>query len=121
MLLPFLIWALRHWTLWRTQQLMSSAGPAYAMQAATSPPGWWGRRWRLHLYPLDTGAAARPVCTVPLVACPDTFGVSDVEVKGPPRPYARVVARDEHGGVLWPSGRALRHQAASWVRSLARF
>ncbi len=108
--LPFLIWAFRRWTVARTGELMASPGLAYAMRASASPPGWWGLRWRLHLYPLDAGPAARPVCTVPLVAPPGAPGVLDVEVKGAPRPYARVVARDAGGTVLWPSGRALRDQ-----------
>lgn len=42
------------------------------------------------------------------VAAPRHLGIFTVEVKGAPRPYARVVARYPQGEVLWPSGRALR-------------
>lgn len=106
-LFPFLVWTARRWTLRRTERLMAREAPAHLLMARASPPRRWGRRWRLHLYPLDAGAAGRPVCTVPLIEAPGRPGWFPVEVKGAPRPYARVVARHPDGDVLWPSGRAL--------------
>lgn len=107
-LFPFFVWLIRRWTLRRTERLMASEAPAFLMQANASPPSWWGRRWHLRLYALDSGPAGRCVCTVPLVAAPSQVATFPVEVKGAPRPYARVVARCPEGEVLWPSGRALR-------------
>lgn len=107
-LFPPLVWFARRWTVRRTERVMASEGPAYLMQASASPPSWWGRRWRLHLYALDSGPVGRSVCTVPLIAEPSQLGSFTVEVKGAPRPYARAVARYPEGEVLWPSGRALR-------------
>jgi hypothetical protein len=111
-LLPFLVGVARRWTLWRTSKLIESDTVAYAMTARAVPAQGWGRRWRLHLYPLDADGAAPPVCAVPLItphAAPDPFAV---EVKGAPRPYGRVVARRADGEVLWPAGRALGRQGA---------
>lgn len=110
LLLPFLVWLLRCWTAWKTERLMASDIVAYAMTASAQSPGILGRRWRLHLYPLDAGPSAHSVCSIPLIAPLTTFGSIDVTVKGSPRPYGRVVARDSNGMVLWPSGRALRYQ-----------
>lgn len=102
----FLVWATRLWTARRNENLVASDTVAYAMRA-NARPAFWGRRGRLDLYALDAEPSAKPVCTVPLVSRPSTSGLQNVEVKGPPRPYARVVARTGDMEVLWPSGRAL--------------
>jgi hypothetical protein len=109
-LAPAVVWLLRSWTLWRTRRLMAADGPSFAMSGRAVPPRWWGRRWRLRLYALDGDVTGSPVCAVPLVANASAdMRPFVVEVKGTPRPYGRVVARDADGGdVLWPSGRALR-------------
>ncbi len=108
-LLPFVIWAVRARTVRATERMMASPAVGYVMLAAASPPGRWGLRWRLHLYPADAGPETPPVCTIPLVDRAARGATFPVEVKGSPRPFGRVVARRrEDGAVLWPSGRALR-------------
>ncbi|HEX6597427.1 MAG TPA: DUF3592 domain-containing protein [Acidimicrobiales bacterium] len=108
-LLPMVIWAVRVRTVRATEALMASSAVRYAMLAAASPPGRWGLRWRLHLYPADAGAGTPPVCTIPLVDRASRGATFPVEVKGSPRPFGRVVARRQDDGTeLWPSGRALR-------------
>lgn len=68
-----------------------------------------GRRPRLSLYALDSPAFDRPLCTIPLLdtaGCPPPGVPFVVEVKGVPRPCARLaVAAD--GRLLWTTGRAL--------------
>jgi hypothetical protein len=64
---------------------------------------------RLSLYPLDSVAGDRPVCTIRLAdvrASPPDSPCFDLEVKGIPRPGGRVVVRHD-GVVWWPRGRAL--------------
>lgn len=108
-LLPFVIGAVRAWTVRATERLMASEAVGYVMVAATSPPGPWGLRGRLHLYPADAGPDTGAVCTIPLIDRPRRRSSFTVEIKGSPRPFARVVARRQPDGVvLWPSGRALR-------------
>ena len=72
-------------------------------------PGFLGRLWHLHLYPLDAPPPppSPPVCTVPLVESPAQAGVFPVEVQGVPRPHANVVVVRAGDTVLWPAGRAL--------------
>ena len=108
-LLPSVVWALRLWSVRRAEGVMAADGVAYAMLADGSASGWWLRRCRLNLHPLDADPDGPPVCTVPLVEPPVRAGTFAVEVKGSPRPFGRVVARDSlDGTVLWPAGRALR-------------
>jgi hypothetical protein len=101
--------AARRHTARRSRKLATSDAVAFQMRAQPSNPGWWGRRWRLHLYALDPHAGATPVCTVPLIAAPADPNDLIVEVKGSPRPWGRVVVRDPDADeILWPSGRCLR-------------
>ena len=105
--ISLLVWASRRWTLKRTDPLVTSETPAFAMRARAAPPRLAGLRWRLHLFPLDGGSDVRSVCTLPLVARPAASGEFTVEVKGDPKPFGRAIAKDSDGTVLWPSGRAL--------------
>jgi hypothetical protein len=106
---PLIAWAVRRWSLGRTEGLVAAPAPSFAMLAAVAPSGRFGRRLQLHLYPLDAAAGAPSLCAVPLL---DTAGAPiggpafTVEVKGSPRPRGRVVARAGEA-VLWPSGRGL--------------
>jgi hypothetical protein len=116
--LPFLVWMLRRRRLRRSEALVSSSDTAYRMTATVSPPRWWGRRWRLHLFALDAGPPGTPVCTLPLIDAPDHTGTFAVEVKGKPQPYGSVVARQpESGEVYWPAGRALHSHGRLATRS----
>jgi hypothetical protein len=113
---PLLLWAMRRWSWHRSLQLVEGDTTAYQMRAVASSPGWWSWRWRLHLFALDAGSDSLPVCTVPLIARPAALGERMAEVKGTPRPWGRVVAREQADQeVLWPSGRGLR--AHGWRRS----
>lgn len=106
---PLAAWATRRRSMRQSVRSAASDPLAYQMRAVASSPGWWSARWRLHLYPLDASAGSMPVCTVPLIAQPAALGERMVEVKGSPRSWGRVVARDQATGeVLWPSGRCLR-------------
>jgi hypothetical protein len=110
LLVPALVaWAMRRWSIRRSTRVAGSVGPAFQMRAVASSPGWWSVRWRLHLYPLDAAPDALPVCTVPLIAPPADRGPRTVEVKGQPRPWGRVMMRDQESDeLLWPSARCLR-------------
>lgn len=106
---PLGLWVSRRRSLRHAAQAASSDGPAFQMRAVPASPGWWSGRWRLHLYPLDAAPGALPACTVPLIGQPSSLGERMVEVKGTPRPWGRVVVRDQATEeVLWPSGRCLR-------------
>lgn len=106
---PLVMWATRRRSLRLAARAASSDPVAFQMRAVASSPGWWSARWRLHLYPLDAVAGSLPACTVPLIAEPASLGERTVEVKGSPRPWGRVVVRDQATEeVLWPSGRCLR-------------
>jgi hypothetical protein len=105
--LPLLAWALRRRHVERTERLMRSGAPSFAMLAAVEPPGLLRRGWRLHLYPVNADADADPVCTVELVWLPiRARGAFPVEVKGEPRPFGLVAVRSGDD-VFWPRGRAL--------------
>jgi hypothetical protein len=107
---PFVLgWGARRWSLAQSERLASSDAVSYQMRAVASSPGFWSWRWRIHLYALDSAPGALPICTAPLVEAPVTAVDQTVEVKGPPRPWGRVMIRDQGTGeVLWPSGRCLR-------------
>ncbi len=109
--LPVAIWVRRRWSVHRTERIMAGAGPSFAMLGAIRSSGWWGRRTELHLWPLDAAPGSPSLCRVGLLATsylPIGGSVFTVEVKGRPRPFARVVARSpETGGVLWPAGAGL--------------
>lgn len=106
---PLGVWVSRRRSLRHSDRAARSGDPAFQMRAVPASPGWWSGRWRLHLYPLDAAPGALPACTVPLVAAPSALGKRMVEVKGTPRPWGRVVVRDQATEeVLWPSGRCLR-------------
>lgn len=113
---PFVLaWVARRWSLVRSGRLAASDAVAYQMRAVASSPGFWSWRWRIHLYALDSPPTATPVCTAPLIAAPAGLGDRIVEVKGTPRPWGRVMVRDqETGQMLWPSGRCLRNHG--WGR-----
>lgn len=103
------LWAARRWSLARARRLALGAPMSYQMRGVPSCPGWLSWRWRMHLYALDAAPGSLPVCSVPLVAAPGALGERVVEVKGAPRPWGRVILRDQASGeVLWPSGRCLR-------------
>jgi hypothetical protein len=107
---PFILgWVARRRSLVRSERLAASEAVAYQMRAVASSPGFWSWRWRIHLYALDSVPTATPVCTAPLIEAPAGLGDRIVEVKGTPRPWGRVMVRDqETGQVLWPTGRCLR-------------
>lgn len=111
LVIPVLVWGRRRWGVWRTERLVGSAGPSFAMLGAVAPVGRRGRRTELHLWPLDAAAGSPSLCRVGLLATahlPVGGGVFDVEVKGLPRPFGRLVARSpETGGILWPAGAGL--------------
>lgn len=108
----------RWWTVRRTARLASADGPAFAVLGAIAPVSRLRRRPVLHLYALDAPAGARSLCAVRLLStggCPLAGPAFPVEVKGVPRPLARVVARAAgSGAVLWPAGHAAGHRA--WPR-----
>lgn len=108
---PFVLaWGARRWSLARSERLATSDAVAYQMRSVASSPGFWSWRWRVHLYALDSAPTTTPVCTAPLIEAPMDLGDRIVEVKGTPRPWGRVMLRDqETGEVLWPSGRCLRN------------
>lgn len=109
--IPVLVWGRRRWSVHRTERIMAGAGPSFAMAGAIAATGWWGRRTELHLWPLDAPPGSPSLCRVGLIATsylPIGGPVFNVEVKGRPRPFARLVARSpDTGGVLWPAGAAL--------------
>ena len=109
--IPFLVWGRRRWGVSRTERIMAGSGPSFAMLGAIAPSGRTGRRAELHLWPLDAPAGSPSLCRLGLLATsylPVGGSVFNVEVKGRPRPFARLVARSpDTGGILWPSGAAL--------------
>jgi hypothetical protein len=107
---PVVLFATLWWTARAIRRIVTAESSAYAMSAIAIAPALWAKRWKLHLYALDSDGGA-PVCTVPLIAGPGVVGRFRVEVKGLPRPFARVVpCLADTGEILWPSGRALRRQ-----------
>ncbi|MDP9072003.1 MAG: hypothetical protein M3N68_12145 [Actinomycetota bacterium] len=107
--LPLAVWAARRWSLRRTERLIATPAPTFAMLGAIAPPRRLGRRCELHLYPMDATARTPSLCAVPLLTttgAPIGGPAFPVEVKGSPRPLGRVVARVGQV-VLWPSSRGL--------------
>lgn len=106
---PLLAYGIRRWSLRRARRLLSAPEPAFLMFGAVSVGGLRRQAVYLNLFPVDAAPGAGPVCSVRLVS-PEGLPLGGpafrVEVKGTPRPFARVVARvgDQ---VLWPRARAL--------------
>ena len=109
--IPAVVWGRRRWVVSRTERLMAGSGPSFAMLGAIAASGWTGRRTELHLWPLDAPPGTPSLGRIGLLATsylPVGGSLFSVEVKGRPRPFARLVARSpETGGVLWPSGACL--------------
>ena len=102
-LIPAATVGLRMFAVRRLRRLASGNGPSFAMLAAISGTWPFGRRARLHLFPLDARPGTAPLCSVPLLVSVGLPAGSafPVEVKGSPRPLGRVIVR--HGNdVLWP-------------------
>ena len=119
--IPFLVWGRRRWAVHRTERIMAGAGPSFAMVGAIAASGWSGRRTVLHLWPLDAAVGSPSLCRVGLLATsylPIGGPVFPVEVKGRPRPFARLVARSpDTGGILWPAGAGLPRGARPLPRA----
>lgn len=96
------------WSARRQRQLAADESTAFSM-LATIHHSRLSIVPRLSLYPLDSDAGERPVCTIRLADI-RVDGPQDacfpVDVKGIPRPTGLVVVRCDDA-VLWPRGRAL--------------
>lgn len=96
------------WTAWRMRRLAAEESPAFRMVGVVHYSRW-SVVPRLSLFPLDSRAGDRAICTVRLAGIRPTRKrqiYEEVEVKGVPRPGGRVVAR-RGDTILWPRGRAL--------------
>lgn len=108
-IVALLLWLLaRHRCQRRSERLAAAEQPAYRMVGVPVPGRVARSRWRLHLYPLDVGSGAVPVCTIPIIGEAGSTHRRLVDVKGEPRPGgAAVVLEPEADRIWWPAGRAL--------------
>jgi hypothetical protein len=107
-LLPLAWLVMRAWHVRATRRRIEVDGPAYRMLGRVQP-GHTLRPPRLGLWPLDARPGDAPVCAIRLVRHQPHELVTTVayDVKGTPRPFGAIIARDVLGNVLWPAGRAL--------------
>lgn len=107
-LLPLVWLAMRSLHVRSTRRRIAADEPAYRMLGRVQP-GRALRPPRLGLWPLDARPGDPPVCAIRLVRHHPHELMTTVpyDVKGTPRPFGAIIARDVLGTVLWPAGRAL--------------
>jgi hypothetical protein len=99
----------RWWSMRRTERLVTSGQPAFAMLAVLHPGELNPRRVHCSLYPLDARAGSRPVCTFDALTTgglPVGGPAFPVEVRGRPVPGGALVAHGA-GRIIRPVRRPL--------------